>query len=319
MEENKNVSKKSWKRIFKKRWFFPAVYLAVAALLLTGVLWYQNASNQAPDLAEDMENQLDDLSTGQEGQDKEDATTVMQQQEVLKMPISEDLQVEIVTKFYDYGANAEEQEQALILHQNKYYQSDGIAISTSDDKAFDVKASLSGTVTEVKDDPLLGNVVKMEHEHGISTYYASLDEVFAEQGNELKQGQTIGTAGQNTLGQDNGVHVHFEVRKDGTPVNPEDFINQPINKIVAPDKGEEDKEPAAEDEEKEEDSSEESENSTENEGTTEDESSTEEGNSTESDSSTTEEESSTEDSSVESEDNANSESETESSSAMEHA
>lgn len=296
MEENKNVSKNSWKRIFKKRWFFPAVYLAVAALLLTGVLWYQNAANQGPDLAEDMENQLDDLSNDQEAQDEEDATTVMQQQEVLEMPVSEDLQVEIVTKFYDYGADAEEQEQALISHQNKFYQSDGIAISTADHEAFDVTASLSGTVTEVKQDPLLGNVVKMEHEHGVSTYYASLDEVFAEEGKEVKQGETIGTAGQNTLGQDNGVHVHFEVRKDGTPVNPEHFINQPINKIVGPDKGEEeDKEPATEDEEKQEESSEENETPTEDDSSAEDENTTE------------------------SEDNTDAENDTESSSAMEHA
>ncbi|WP_208590750.1 M23 family metallopeptidase [Gracilibacillus suaedae] len=308
MEENKNVSKNSWKRIFKKRWFFPAVYLAVAALLLTGVLWYQNAANQGPDLAEDMENQLDDLSEDQDAQDEEDATTVMQQQEVLEMPVSEDLQVEIVTKFYDYGADAEEQEQALISHQNKFYQSDGIAISTDDHEAFDVTASLSGTVAEVKQDPLLGNVVKMEHEHGVSTYYASLDEVFAEEGNEVKQGETIGTAGQNTLGQDNGVHVHFEVRKDGTPVNPEHFINQPINKIIGPDKGEEeDKEPAAEDEEKEEENSEENNTPTEEESSEENEASTEDDSSAEDENAT------------ESEDNSDAENETESSSAMEHA
>ncbi|WP_058308687.1 M23 family metallopeptidase [Gracilibacillus massiliensis] len=252
MEENKNVSKNSWKRIFKKKWFFPAVYLAVAALVLTGVLWYQNAINQAPDIAEDMENQLNDLSGDQTEQDEEDATTVMQQQEVLQMPVPEDLQVEIVTKFYDYGADAEDQEQALISHQNKFYQSDGIAISTSDHQAFDVKASLSGQVVEVKQDPLLGNVVKMEHEQGISTYYASLDEVLVEKGTELKQGDSIGTAGQNVMGQDNGVHVHFEVRKDGTPVNPENFVNQPIHKIIAPDESGEDEERAEDTEENEE-------------------------------------------------------------------
>ncbi|UOQ87067.1 M23 family metallopeptidase [Gracilibacillus salinarum] len=232
MEENKNVSKNSWKRIFKKRWFFPAVYLAVAALLLTGVLWYQNAINQVPEAAEDMQDQL---NGEQDSQDEEDATTVMQQQEMLEMPVAQDLQTEIVTKFYDYGADAETQEQALILHENQYYQSDGIDISTSGDEAFDVSAALSGEVVEVKQDPLLGNVVKLEHDFGVTTYYASLEEIFVEQGSTVEQGQAIATAGQNTLGQENGIHVHFEVRKDGTPVNPEDFVNQPINKIVAPD------------------------------------------------------------------------------------
>ncbi|SES10842.1 stage II sporulation protein Q [Gracilibacillus ureilyticus] len=234
MEENKNVSKNNWKRIFRKKWFFPALYLAVAALLISGVLWYQNAANQVPELADEMKNQLEENQSGPDMNKDEDAEPVMQQQEVLQMPVAEDLQVEIVTKFYDYGADESTQEQGLILHQNRYQQSDGIAISTADQQAFDVMAALSGKVTEIKSDPLLGNVIKMEHEEGVTTYYASIGEVLTEQGAELKQGQTIGTAGQNSLGQDNGVHVHFEVRKDGVPVNPESFINKPINEIIAP-------------------------------------------------------------------------------------
>ncbi|ENH96562.1 stage II sporulation protein [Gracilibacillus halophilus YIM-C55.5] len=231
MEENKNVSKNRWKRLFKKKWFFPALYLTVAALLITGVLWYQNAMNQVPDIAEDMEEELNDSENATD----EESAPVMQQQEVLQLPVAEDLQTQIVTKFYDYQADAEAQQKGLIHHQNRYYQSDGIAISTDDHQAFDVMASLSGTVSEVKQDPLLGNVVKMDHAEDISTYYASLEEVLVENGDEVEQGQSIGTAGQNTLGQDNGVHVHFEVRKADTPVNPETFINEPISQIVLPD------------------------------------------------------------------------------------
>ncbi|KAB8126760.1 M23 family metallopeptidase [Gracilibacillus oryzae] len=251
MEENKNVSKKDWKRIFKKKWFFPALYLTVAALMISGVLWYQNAANQAPELAEDMKNQLEENQSGPDANNEEEAEPVINQQEVLQMPVAEDLQAEIVTKFYDYSADEETQQKGLILHQNRYKQSDGIAISTADQQAFDVMAALSGTVTEVKQDPLLGNVVKMEHEDGITTYYASLGEPLVEQGAELSQGDTLGTAGQNNLGQENGIHVHFEVRKDGVPVNPESFINKPINEISAPEATEEsdEEDPAAEDRE----------------------------------------------------------------------
>ncbi len=180
----------------------------------------------------------------------EDSTAVLNQEEVVKMPVAEDMQTEIVTKFYDYNADSEDQEKALILHQNRYYQSDGISISTKDQAAFDVFASLSGTVSEVKQDPLLGNVVKLEHAQEVSTYYASLGEVFVEAGTEIKQGDTIGTAGQNLFGVDNGVHVHFELRKDGAPLNPEEFFNQPLNKVKAP------KAEGLEDEEKEEDNAE---------------------------------------------------------------
>ncbi|WP_066188068.1 MULTISPECIES: M23 family metallopeptidase [Gracilibacillus] len=236
MKENKSVPKNKWKRLFQKKWFFPAVYLVAAAFVLTGVLWYQQVITDTPDIAD---NARENVGDSRHDQTDDESAPVMQQQEVLQMPVAENLQTEIVTKFYDYGADVEDQQDALILHENKYYQSDGIAISTSDHEAFDVMASLSGTVTEIKHDPLLGNVVKMEHEEGISTYYASLDDVVVEEGSELKQGDSLGTAGQNTLGQDNGVHVHFEVRKDGTPVNPEEFINQPIQKITAPEKEEE--------------------------------------------------------------------------------
>lgn len=236
MKENKSVPKNKWKRLFQKKWFFPAVYLVAAAFVLTGVLWYQQVITDTPDIAD---NARENVGDSRHDQTDDESAPVMQQQEVLQMPVAENLQTEIVTKFYDYGADVEDQQDALILHENKYYQSDGIAISTSDHEAFDVMASLSGTVTEIKHDPLLGNVVKMEHEEGISTYYASLDDVVVEEGSELKQGDSLGTAGQNTLGQDKGVHVHFEVRKDGTPVNPEQFINQPIQKITAPEKDEE--------------------------------------------------------------------------------
>lgn len=238
MEEKNNVSKNRWKRLIKKKWFFPAVYLGVAALLLTGVLWYQNIVNQTNDFAEDMQEQFTEHN--KTAPDDEEATPVMQQQEVLKMPVAEDLQVEVVTKFYDYNASEEEQEQGLIFYQNKFSQSKGIDIVSTSNETFEVKAALSGKVVEIDQDPLLGNIVKLEHEEGISTYYASLDDIMIEEGSNIAQGQTIGTAGVNALGEDNGIHVHFQVRKDGTPVNPENFINQPINKIVNPQTGEED-------------------------------------------------------------------------------
>src|SRR5690606_1090487 len=99
----------------KKKWFFPAVYLGVAALLLSVVLWYQNIANQGADLAEDLSNQLNNGSES-ENQGTDDAAPVMQQQEVLQLPVAEDLQVDIVTKFYDYSADEAAQEKALILY-----------------------------------------------------------------------------------------------------------------------------------------------------------------------------------------------------------
>src|SRR5699024_164879 len=52
-EEQNGTPKNKWSRLFRKKWFFPAVYLVVATLLLVGVVWYQNLDHQMPDMADD--------------------------------------------------------------------------------------------------------------------------------------------------------------------------------------------------------------------------------------------------------------------------
>lgn len=226
-DERNSASKNNWRRIFKKKWFFPAVYLGVAALLLTIVVWYQSVDNQIKEVQDDPGVSDDYIPNLHD----EDAESVLDQQEIIKMPIADDDQAEIVTKFYDYDADQEDQENALVRFNNMFYQSTGIDIASADGETFDVKASLSGTVTEVKEDPILGNVVSMTHENGVETYYASLGEVDVKAGSNVKQGETIGTAGKNLFGKDNGTHVHFEIRKNDKEVNPEVFFDQPMSKL----------------------------------------------------------------------------------------
>ncbi|WP_373893953.1 peptidoglycan DD-metalloendopeptidase family protein [Virgibacillus sp. CBA3643] len=225
-EENNGAPKNKWSRIFRKKWFFPAVYLTVAALLLSVVVWYQNVDNQGPDVADEQEEQENDEYVPTPND--EDAEPVLDQQEMIQMPLVDQDQAEIVTKFYDYNAEQEDQENGLVLYNNRYYQSTGIDIASASDETFDVVASLTGTVTEVKEDPLLGNVVVMEHGDNVATYYASLDEVSVSADTDVEQGDSIGTAGKNIFGKDNGTHVHFEIRKDGNEVNPESFFNQSV-------------------------------------------------------------------------------------------
>ncbi|MFD1036834.1 peptidoglycan DD-metalloendopeptidase family protein [Virgibacillus byunsanensis] len=268
-EENNGASKNKWSRIFRKKWFFPAMYLTIAAVLLTVVVWYQNLDNQIPEVEDDQEVTEDYTPNPYD----EDAESVVGQQEIIRMPVEDQDQAEIVTKFFDYNADQEDQENALILYNNRYYQSTGIDIAAANGEAFSVTASLSGTVTEVKEDPLLGNVVTLSHDNDVVTYYASLGEISVKAGDDVEQGDSIGTAGKNLFGQDNGTHVHFEIRKDGKEFNPEEFFNKSVSELdsanqdandesEAPDEGEtedpngetedpdqdEDQEPEADDE-----------------------------------------------------------------------
>lgn len=250
-EDNNNVSKQSWKRIFKKKWFFPAVYLTVAALLLTGVLWYQNLDNQIPEATDNAELGNENYPGGHPLDYEQDSDTVVSQTESVKMPVAEDSQTDIVTKFYDFGKTSEEQEQALVLYNNKYYQSKGIDIASASDETFSVTAALSGEVTEVKEDPLLGYVLEMEHANGVSTYYASLQDVTVKAGQKVEQGESVATASKNVYGQASGTHVHFEIRKDNVAVDPEIYFNKPLSDIKAPSEEEASEESAEETQETE--------------------------------------------------------------------
>lgn len=243
-KQDNETSNNKWSRIFRKKWFFPAVYLTVAALLLTIVLWYQSLDNQISDSIDEQEITDDYISTPHD----EDAEAVLDQQEVIQMPVSDEIQTEIVTKFYDHNADDEDQESALVLYNNRYQQSTGIDIVSEDGEIFDVLAALSGTVTEVKDHPLLGNVVTISHENDVTTHYASLGEVNVKAGEKISQGDVLGIAGKNIFGKDNGNHVHFELQKAGKSMNPETFFNQPVSKLD---------EYAEEDEEDEDDSTDE--------------------------------------------------------------
>ncbi|WP_249869306.1 M23 family metallopeptidase [Oceanobacillus saliphilus] len=227
-EEFKGGPKNKWSRIYRKKWFFPAVYLTIAAILLSVVVWYQNLDNQIPDAADDQDLLSEDYAPVL---NEQDAETVIEQQELIQMPVVNMDQAEIVTKFFDYNAEQEDRENALVLYNNRFYQSTGVDIASASAETFEVIAALSGTVEEVKEDPLLGNVVVLTHDDDVKTYYASLDEVSVTVGSKLKQGDKVGTAGKSLFGKDNGIHVHFEIRKDGKEMNPESYFNQPVSSL----------------------------------------------------------------------------------------
>lgn len=89
-----------------------------------------------------------------------------------------------------------------------------------------VKAVASGTVKSIKNDPRYGLTVTIEHSDGYTSSYSSLlTAEFVKEGEEVTQGQTIGTVGNSAVfevAEDN--HLHFELLKDGSNINPEMYL-----------------------------------------------------------------------------------------------
>lgn len=231
MKEKRNWALKSrFKKLAQKKWLYPALFLFVASFLISAVYWYQASNKQVPEVQQIPSDKTN--PTKLEDVINQAAEPVMEQKEMIQMPVVKEDNPEIITKFFDYNASEEEQVNAVIEYNDRFYQSTGIDISNPEQDAFDVVASLSGQVSEVKEDPLNGNVVVLDHDHQIKTYYSSLADVAVQVGDEVKQGSKLGTAGKNLMGKDNGTHLHFEITKDGQRVNPESYFNQSVTKLA---------------------------------------------------------------------------------------
>lgn len=84
-----------------------------------------------------------------------------------------------------------------------------------------VYACRDGVVSEAWNDRLWGNVVVIEHGDGYRSTYAGLNTLeMAKEGDAVKLGQVIGSVGQSaTCEAERGWHLHFELTRDGTPVD----------------------------------------------------------------------------------------------------
>jgi len=85
-----------------------------------------------------------------------------------------------------------------------------------------VGASLPGTVQFAGWSHGYGNMIVVEHGGGIATHYAHLSSFAVEPGEHVERGSIIGYAG--STGRATSPHLHYEVRIDGTAVNPLDPI-----------------------------------------------------------------------------------------------
>ncbi|MFD2446748.1 peptidoglycan DD-metalloendopeptidase family protein [Bacillus sp. CGMCC 1.16607] len=227
-EETKRSSQdSSMKRFIKKRWVFPAIYIASAAIILTAVLWYQTSSNNAAK-DKDYDYNATDIAGKKYNQP---AIEVNSKLENIGWPVNDPATVVIQKEFYDADAKPEAQEAALISYNNSFRPNTGIDITMENGETFDVVAALSGTVTNIQEDTLLGNVITIEHDKNVVTQYSSVKDFAVEVGAQVKQGQAIAKAGQSLYNEEAGVHVHFEIRKDNKPVNPNAYFNKPVSTL----------------------------------------------------------------------------------------
>lgn len=188
----------------------------------------ESASTEIGKKVEDLEKENKEVKTSEAVEPKQvqedvketrtDATVEVIQDDiqdpVFLMPIEEgEILKEFAKDTFVYSETLEE----WITH---------LGVDIKADKATVVKASAAGTVTNIKNDPRYGLSVIVEHTNGYKTIYSNLlTAEFVEIGENVEQGQTLGTVGNTaTFEVADESHLHFEILKDNENVDPAIYL-----------------------------------------------------------------------------------------------
>lgn len=87
----------------------------------------------------------------------------------------------------------------------------------------DVRCTAAGTVIFAGQKGGYGNCVIVSHGNGLATLYAHLSDILVRTNDKVKVNHVIAKSGNS--GRSTGPHLHYEVHKNNTPVNPKLFMN----------------------------------------------------------------------------------------------
>ena len=87
-----------------------------------------------------------------------------------------------------------------------------------------ILAAAEGRVIRTGTSSSYGRFVEIQHANGVTSFYAHMSRIAVSEGDLMAAGETIGAVG--STGRSTGPHLHFEIRRDGQQINPENFLGQ---------------------------------------------------------------------------------------------
>ncbi len=165
---------------------------------------------------------------------------VFQEKEVLQLPViekSEELievpmkvNAEKVISFYESGKDENELMQAVSEYQGIWRPSQSVCYSFSN-KVFEITAMVSGTVSEIYQDELMGKCVEVDCGNGLVITYQSLSNVNVLVNQAVRQFEVIGLAGENSYHAALGVHAQITAHLNGELIDPEQLIHNKVSEL----------------------------------------------------------------------------------------
>ena len=166
-----------------------------------------------------------------------DHAVFKEEKAILKMTHEED-KVEVAIKPFkvnaekslEYYDGKDHEIDSITKFEGVYRSNQGIDY-TFQDQAFEVVASLSGVVSDIKDDSIFGKSITITTNQ-IKVTYQSLSKINVALNEEVKQGMVIGNAGENIYHKQLQNHLHYVVTIKDKIINPESIWQKSYEEIV---------------------------------------------------------------------------------------
>lgn len=218
------------KRRRLRKYVIPTICLMlVCTILFSSYKMYQILTAGVPVVNPTPKDNTSEVNNS--GDDTNITPTVSVTKNIIRPYTSTDVTATI--PYYNIDGTNDEQAAALIYYEGIYMQNTGVLYTSNN--AFDVVSILDGTVKNIKEDSLMGNIVEIEHTNNLTTVYQSLGEVKVKVGDTVKQGDIIATSGQNKITTDTSNALHFEVFYKGEIFNPEEFYLLDYTEVMSND------------------------------------------------------------------------------------
>lgn len=210
-----------------KGYVLPAIYFVVLGVMIVSITFLSQSLLEKQKMNDEDYNYS--KSVFEESENDSTNTEVDTTTEIkIVRPYTSD-KVTVTKEFYNKDESVENQEKALIFYENTYMPNTGILYGS--DEKFDVIAILNGTVKEIKEDEILGQMITIECDNKITAVYYTLGEIKVNEGDQITQNQVIATSGTSNIDSSKAESLLFETYIDGVLTNPNNLFDKSISEI----------------------------------------------------------------------------------------
>lgn len=200
-------------RLRLKKWASTIIYLSLVGIVFVSMMFISKTLNNRYGESLNLSFILKDFI------DTDMPVVSINEGKIIKPFDSETVTIDI--NYYDKDSDEEKQQKSLILYENTYMPNTGILYTS--EETFDILSTLDGKVTSIGEEELLGKVIEITHSSSLVTTYYSVGNINVTEGQEIKQGDIIGTSGKNNISSTSDNMLLFEVNYNGININPEKY------------------------------------------------------------------------------------------------